>query len=159
MYADEGSGSDDSFDAALQQEKIKKRADNALDVMTVSADDLLPGALGPSPTAGLGLVLRTAVLREDLDLVELALRLGADPESEDDQHRKCSGQWAVEQAVAHGRVDVLLRVARTGACLFHRMPRRPSEWDSREMQPYHYALHSRIRRGDDPTPADVRKRS
>lgn len=38
------------------------------------------------------------------------------------------GQWAVEQAVAHCRIDVLLRVARTGAMIFHRAPRRtPAE--------------------------------
>jgi ankyrin repeat protein len=89
VYDEGGEESDDSFDAALQHEQMQKRSSAELDVMTVTADDLLPGALGPSAFAGLGLVLRSAVLREDLDLLELALRLGADPESEDDQHRKC----------------------------------------------------------------------
>ena len=88
-----------------------------VDPETVGMDDLLVGALGPSRAAGLGLVLRTAVLREDFALLELALRLGADPESEDDQYRKCGGQWALEQAVAHGRIEVLVRVARTGAAI------------------------------------------
>ena len=145
VYDEDGEESDDSFDAALQHEQIQKRSSAELDVMTVSPDDLLPGALGPSAYAGLGLVLRSAVLREDLDLLELALRLGADPESEDDQHRKCPGQWAVEQSVAHGRIDVLVRVARTGAMIFHRPPRRTPAEDRREMAAYNYAIHSRIR--------------
>jgi hypothetical protein len=145
VYDEGGEESDDSFDAALQHEQIQKRSSAELDVMTVTSDDLLPGALGPSAFAGLGLVLRSAVLREDMDLLELALRLGADPESEDDQHRKCPGQWAVEQAVAHGRIDVLLRVARTGAMIFHRPPRRTPAENRREMAAYNYAIHSRIR--------------
>ena len=149
---DEGSESDDSFDAELEQTKLQKMSSAEVDPETVGMDDLLVGALGPSRAAGLGLVLRTAVLREDFALLELALRLGADPESEDDQYRKCGGQWALEQAVAHGRIEVLVRVARTGAAIFHRMP-RPEEPDQREISAYSYAIHSRIRPGGADTEA------
>jgi hypothetical protein len=102
--------------------------------------------------AGLGLILRAAVLRHDLELLELALRLGADPESEDDQYRKCGGaHWAVEQAVHHGELQALLRVARTGSSLWHRQPRPSREEDWREVAAYSYALHTRIRVGSGAT--------
>ena len=54
--------------------------------------------------------------------------------------------------MAHGRIEVLVRVARTGAAIFHRMP-RPEEPDQREISAYSYAIHSRIRPGGADTEA------
>jgi hypothetical protein len=82
-----------------------------------------------------------------------ALRLGADSESEDDQYRKCGGQWALERAVHHNRLDVLLRIARTGTSLWHRLKRPTASTEFRNVAGYSYAIHSRILSDDDEEPS------
>ena len=65
----------------MRQAQVKKLAEaaaarDAIDEST-HPGSLPPSALGPSPGAGLALLLRAAVLRHSAALLELALRLGA----------------------------------------------------------------------------------
>eukprot|EP01048_Picozoa_sp_COSAG05_P011513 COSAG05_NODE_1087_length_5921_cov_15.803332_1_plen_1334_part_10 len=140
---------EDDETLALEQLSVQKLGKDQILAKSVSKRDLAPGAVGPSARAGLGLILRAAIIRNDLELLEMALRLGADPESEEDQYRKCSGQWAVELAAQRNHMDVLLRVARTGASLWHRMSRSEEPDQFRDVAAYTYALQSRIRPEED----------
>jgi hypothetical protein len=50
---------------------MDKIANATITPNTLTTKDLGPGALGPSRRAGLGLILRAAIIHNDLDLVEM----------------------------------------------------------------------------------------